>query len=228
VSFRIAAGQAGFRWHPYGTKSLVIQPGFEWSDTYYPNNETLSTKEKRVFINIKHKFWQKWSQQLNYEDLRTAFDDNRLARDGNQNDLVGDPLRKRLHSLEYTLEFPFLYKTTLKLKQKGSVNRSNDAFNDFYDYHAYKIAGDLGRNLTQKLYAKASLSYEQKDYTQRTVTSLQVAQGDRENIQKVTLFYFLNEDWLLNSTWTRTEVDSNNVLYDYKKMTYLVGAYYSF
>ena len=90
------------------------------------------------------------------------------------------------------------------------------------------MTGEIGRSITKKLHTKAALSYEQKDYSTRTVSDHQVAQEDRTYKQKITLFYFLDADWLLNYTWTRTKVDSNDPVYDYEKLTHLIGAYYSF
>jgi len=228
VTFKITAAKSSLKWHPLGNEKLVIEPGFEFINTYYPNNPTLSTNENRLFVNSKHKFWKNWSQELKFQDLRTSNNDNRLARDGAGDDKPGVDLEKHKQSIEYNLGFPLPFKATFKLKNKATLQSSNDAFTDFYDYNSYKIRGELGRKLTKKLYAKANISYEQKDYTQRTVDAHQVAQEDRTYTQKFTLFYFWAEDWLVNYTWTRTKVDSNDPLFDYDKMTHLVGLYYSF
>jgi len=228
VTFKIAAGQASIKWHPFGNDSLTIEPGFEFVDTHYPDNESVSTKENKLSLNTKHKFWNKWSQELNFEELRTTNNNNRLSRDGDGNDLPDNPLKKRKYSMEYILGFPFLYKTSFKLKQKGQRQTSSDAFTDFYDYYSYAVTSELGRSLNEKIYAKTSLSYEQKDYSTRTVSAHQLAQEDRTYTQKVTLFYFLENDWLINYTWARTKVDSNDPIYDYEKMSHLVGVYYSF
>jgi len=228
LTFKMAAGQTSLKWHPMGNETLTFQPGFEWTDTHYPDNESVSTKENKLFFDTKHKFWEKWSQELNFEEIWLSYDNNRLSRDGDGNRQQNSSLEKRRYSVEYILGFPFIYKTSFKLKQKGRRQTSNDAFTDFYDYYTYKVTGELGRSLTKKLYAKAALSYEQKDYSTRTVTDHQVAQEDRTYKQKVTFFYFLDADWLINYTWARTKVDSNSTVYDYEKMAHLIGAYYSF
>jgi len=228
VTFKIAAGQSSIKWHPLGNDTLTIQPGYEFIDTYYPNNESLTTKENKVFLNTKHKFWENWSQELNFEDTRTKNNHNRFARDGVGDDRLENPLKKRKYSVEYILGFPFIYKTSFKLKQRGQRQTSNDAFTDFYDYYSYAVTSDLGRSLSEKIYAKASLSYEQKDYSTRTVSAHQLAQEDRTYTQRVTFFYFLEENWLINYTWARTKVDSNDPIYDYEKMSHLIGVYYSF
>jgi hypothetical protein len=228
VTFKITASQASLKWYPTGKDNLLIQPGFEWSDTHYPNDATLATKENKLSLNAKHKFWENWSQELNYEDYWINSNNNKLTRDGEGNDRIDIALEKRRHSIEYDLDFPFLYDTKLKLKQKGAIQTSNDAYIDYYDYNSTKTTAELARTITEKLYAKASFSYEQKDYTKRTVSAHQVAQEDTTYIQKVTLFYFLDEDWLVNYTFTNTKVDSNSTLHDYEKMTHLLGVYYSF
>jgi len=228
VTFKIAAGQSSLKWHPLGNDTLTIQPGFEFVDTYYPDNKSLTTKENKLFLNTKHNFWENWSQELNFEETRTKNNNNRLARDGVGDDRLGVPLKKRKYSVEYILGFPFLYETSFKLKQIGQRQTSNDAFTDFYDYYSYAVTSELGRSFSEKIYAKASLSYEQKDYSTRTVSDHQLAQEDRTYTQRVTLFYFLEKDWLINYTWARTKVDSNDPIYDYEKMSHLIGAYYSF
>lgn len=227
-TFRMATGQTSLKWHPMGNNTLTFQPGFEWTDTHYPDDESSSTKENRFFLDTKHKFWKGWSQELNFEEIRTSYTDNQLSRDGEGNRLQDAPLKKRKYSVEYILGFPSVYKTSFKLKQKGRRQTSNDAFTDFYDYYTYKVTGELGRSLTEKLYAKTALSYEQKNYSTRTVPDHQVAQEDQTYKQKVTFFYFLNTDWLINYTWTRTKVDSNSAIYDYERTSHLFGAYYSF
>jgi len=228
VTFQMSAGNASFQWNPFGNNTLEIKPGYEWIDTHYPNNESLATKENKLFLNTKYTFWNNWYQELNYENLRTHYNNNRLARDGNGDNLIDSHLRKRRHSIEHILKFPFFYNSSFKLKQNGQKQTSNDAFTDFYDYYSYKVTTEIGKSLTDKIYGKASLSYEQKDYSQRTVSDIEVAQEDKTYQQKMTLFYFLNNDWLMNYTWTRTKVDSNSSIYDYEKMTHLIGAYYSF
>jgi len=228
LTFKMTAGQTNLIWHPLGNDTLTFQPGFEWTDTHYPDNESVSTKERKLFFNTKHKFWGKWFQELNFEETRIDYNDNRLSRNGAGTRQQEIPLKKRRYSVEYIISFPFIYDTTFKLKQKGRRQTSNDAFTDFYDYYTYKVTGELRRSITKKLYAKTALSYEQKDYSTRTVTDHQIAQEDRTYQQKITFFYFLNADWLINYTWTRTKVDSNSTVYDYEKMTHLLGAYYSF
>jgi len=228
LTFKMAAGQTSLKWYPLGNNTLTLQPGFEWTDTHYPDNESVSTKENKLYFNIKHKFWNRWFQELNLDEIWISYDNNRLARDGAGTRVQGSSLEKRRYSIEHILGFPFIYDTSFKLKQKGRRQTSNDAFTDFYDYYSYKVTGELGRSLTEKLYAKAALSYEQKDYSTRTVTDHQVAQEDRTYKQKVTFFYFLEADWLVNYTLTRTKVDSNSTVYDYEKLTHLFGAYYSF
>jgi len=211
-----------------GNNTLTIEPGFEFTDTHYPESGSVSTKENKLFLHTRHNFWEKWYQELNYEELRITNNNSRLARDGKGAVRLGSALSKRRHSIEYIIKFPFIYETSFKLKQKGRKQTSNDAFTDFYDYYTYKVTGELGRSITEKTYAKAALSYEQKDYTTRIVTDHQIAQEDQTYKQKITMFYFVNDDWLINYTWTRTKVDSNSSIYDYEKIAHLVGAYYSF
>lgn len=228
VTFRIAAGKASVNVQPFGDDNLVLEPGFEWADTHYPNNASLSTKENKLFLNTTHKFLGNWSQNLNYEGAKISNNQNRLARDGSGTDKPETPLVKLTHSIEHILNFPALKGTYFKLRQRGRKQISNDAFTDFYDYYSYQVTGEIGRSLSQKLYAKASLAYEKTDYTFRTVSAHQIAQEDNAYTQKVTLFYFLTDDWMLNYTWTRSKVDSNDPIYDYEKMSHLFGVYYSF
>lgn len=228
VTFKIATGNASFKWYPKGNDNFVIQPGFEFSDNYYPNDETLSTKENSLFLHTKYKFWKRWFHELNYDGLWTYYDENRLARDVGGSDRSGVALKKRRHSIRYNLQFPLGEKTTFKVKQRGSRQTSNDVFNDFYHYYSYKVTGELGQRLTKKLYMKPSFSYERKDYTDRIVTVNQVAQEDRIYTTKVTLFYFWKENWMLNYTWTLTKADSNAAVYDYRKNNHVFGIYYTF
>ena len=228
ITFRIAAGQTNLKWYPTGDKDFLIQPGFEWSDTHYPNDATLATKENKLFINARHGFWGNWSQELNYEDSRINSNNNKLARDGEENDRINAALKKHKHSIEYGLNLPFLYNSKLKVKQKGALQTSNDSYLDYYDYNGHKSTVEIGRTLTQKLYAKAAFSYEKKNYTERTVTEHDLAQEDSIYTQKVSLFYFFNENWLASYIFSNSKVDSNSPVYDYEKMTHLLGVYYTF
>lgn len=109
-----------------------------------------------------------------------------------------------------------------KLNQKHKTDHALerlDVVTDKVGAHLEKIANQ---------HAKTALSYEQKDYSTRTVSDIQVAQEDKTYKQKITFFYFFNEDWLINYTWTRTKVDSNDPIYDYSKKSHVFGAYYSF
>jgi len=228
VTFRIAAGNTSLKWYPYGNNTLLIEPGYEFSDTYYPDNESVSTKEYKVTLHTKLRFWENWVQELNYENLQSKNNDNRLARNGLGVNFLDNPLVKRRHTINYNISMPFAYNSTLKLKQRGQRQTSNDAFTDFYDYYSYQVETEISRSITEKIYAKASLGFEQKDYSHRTVDEIQVAQEDRAYTQKLTLFYFLDADWLVNYTWRRSKVDSNSPIYDYEKMSHLIGVYYSF
>jgi len=228
VTFRIWAGQTNLKWFPRGNDSLEIMPAFEFSDTYYPNSSGLSTKENKLSLDIVHQFWDDWSQNLSYEELWTENNNNRPARNSTGASRTGSPLERHKRTVKYELDFPLPLEFNFNLNQRMSFQTSNDNFLDFYDYESYRILGGIGRSLTNRLYTKISYAYETKNYKDRTVSDIQVAQEDSTYTKKLSLFYFLKDGLLLNYTLTLTKENSNNPLFDYESMTHLVGAHFSF
>jgi len=228
VSFRIWTGQTNVKFFPRGNDSLEIRPAFEFSDTYYPNNPGLNSKENKLSLLLAHRFKKGWSQNLTYEELWTNNSNNRPARNAAGDDRPGYPLERHRRRVEYDLGFPLPFGINANIEQRLSFQTSNDNFLDFYDYESYRILGNIGRSLTDRLYSKFSFSYETKNYKNRTVSDIQVAQKDSTYTKRFSLFYFFKDGILFNYTWTVTKVDSNDPLFDYAKMTHLVGAHFSF
>lgn len=224
------AFKAILKYFPTGKPYLELQPGIERQWIHYPETENSSYIEDKAFFKFKHRFWQRWSQEGKYEYAFKEYDKKGARETTSTSYLAGMVLEKSKHSLEYNLGFPW-GKNNCKIKQKAYQEASNDHYRDYYDVYSYKVTAELGRSLNKKLYAKASGSYERKNYSHRTViapSSYAVAEYDDVYTQQLDFYYTLKKDWTLSYTLKHKRSDSNYPIYDYDKVSHKTGVYISF
>jgi chemotaxis protein histidine kinase CheA len=226
-SFRIVALNPSIQFTPWKNRAIVLQPGIEWSSTHYPNNPSSSQEEIKLYHTLRHTFWKNWSQELRYSTTWGTSDPEQNARDGSGTDIPDVKLEKTKYTVDYDFSIP-AGKNKFKIKQQVYRETSNDAFTDYYHAWAYKVTGEIGRSITEKIYGKYSYSYQMKNYDERPSADVDAAQEDTTYTNKVTLYYFLNSDWLFDYNFTFTRADSNATSYDYSKFENTVGFYYNF
>ncbi|MFH1414200.1 MAG: hypothetical protein ABIG56_05080 [Candidatus Omnitrophota bacterium] len=223
------AFNASLKWYPTGGPVFELQPGYEHAHLYYPYNEDSRYFEDKVFLKFKHRFWKRWSQDGKYEFSYKEYDTKQPRAGTSSGYVEGMALEKKRNSFDYNFGFP-LGRNNLKLKNKFYLETSNDSYMDYYDLYSYKITGEFGRSLTQKLYMKLSGAFERKNYWHRMVASAQgnVAEFDDAYTYQTNFYYTLKKGWTLSYAFTYRKSDSNYAVYDYNSMNHKAGVYISF
>lgn len=224
------AFKAILKYFPTGKPHFELQPGVERQFIHYPEAETSSYMEDKAFLKFKHRFGKGLSHDGKYECAFKEYDKKHPRTNSSTDYITSMALEKSKHSFEYNIGFPWK-KNNLKLKQKFYKEVSNDHYRDYYDVYSYKVTVELGRSLMKKLYAKASTSYERKNYNHRLVaapTSYAEAEYDGIYNEKLDFYYTLKKDWTLSYSFSHKRSDSNYAVYDYDKATHKAGLYVSF
>lgn len=223
------AFNASLKWYPCGDDTLEIQPGVERSYAYYPYADTSTYVEDKGFLKWKHTFWGKWKHDGDYEFAYKEYDVKQPRHPASSTDYIyGMVLEKKKHSVGYNIAFPTWAKNNFKIKTKAYKETSNDGYIEYYDVYSYKVTGEIGRSLTQKLYSKLSTAYERKNYCDRTVATAQKAEFDDVYTHKMDIYYTLKKGWTLSYSLSFKKSDSNYHIYDYDVITHKGGIYVSF
>jgi hypothetical protein len=219
--------------NPYVLLDWYVTEDFRWRNRVayeyysYPNYKENTYSGLEIGTFMRQYMWEEFYHELGYEYSGRWYPDRKrylvtAARD-DQNRVDG---KNRLrHIMAY---FPS-DRVMFKLGNNYYFNSSNDQYQDYYDYWAYKIRPSVLFYFTDKFYAYGSFSYMYKHYTERRSTENVNRKVREYNYRINTSFYYdLTNNVTLGLTYSYVENRSNDPFYKYSGSTVSGSVGYTF
>jgi hypothetical protein len=133
------------------------------------------------------------------------------------------------NKIKYTWGVFLFDSAFLKLSNEFYYNDSNDEFQEYYDYWAYKVKPSVMYFFTDKLYAYGSCSWKYRDYKDRRNTE-DAEETVTENtwIFSSSLYYDVTENLTFELTCSYSENYPSDPFYKYSGTIVTGGFFYSF
>jgi len=230
-----------YRFNDNNLLDISLEPGFEidffddylrlsgaymldW--TYFPHDETGSyiAHQASSFLrhNVIENFYHKAGLKLEYRNYtnRKAYD---IQNEGTQNLRSDERVTGEYEAVFYLWGF-------IKLKENFQVyhNVSNDHYQDYYDYDAYRSKTTLIVFFTDKFYGMTSFAYTRKLFEERQTTESSMRQRDRLYYYNLSLLYELTPSFTLATDFSYRENTSNEPTEKYSGSILSIGLYYTF
>lgn len=209
------------------SEHYIFGIGYDYSFTYYPLNDQTTFNFPKLFAEVQHRVSKNFYHQLRYE-FGYKFYENALAVLNSTTTYTDNKRRDTREGLEYAVGYTLSDRLSTLVSLKGSFNDSNARFQDYHDYHAYKINPRFSYKISEQLMANLNYSFEYKDFTSRLVNSGSYEQIDRINSVKIGLKYKPNDRHSFTLDYSYRENASNDLLSDYTGSTIEGGWRYVF
>jgi hypothetical protein len=194
-----------------------VDLGYEFSLVNFPFDTSNSFADQRTGVSLwlAHLHWL--THKVGWTYQRRLYD-TRKARDGSGADLLGADREDQRHVVGYELRMKFP-KTSARFGGELYRNFSNDLFEDFYDWEDYQVRGVLSRVLRPAWIGLLVSSYERRNYQQRGVPVINVAERDDLFTLAASLIHLLTEDAQLTYSLSWRYQDSNDPRLDFLDWT---------
>jgi hypothetical protein len=192
----------------------------------YPNKKENTFSALELMTSLRHFITDDIFHELIYEYNHRWYADRKIsledARKGDED--RGDDRHKIKHKLRL-----YFSKFVLKLANELHFSDSNDKYQDYYDYWAYRLRPGVMYFITDKLYTDASLLYKYTHYDNRRSTE-DASKRVRNNtyVLNTALYYDLTKNVTFEISYTYTENTSNDPFEKYSGSIVSGGIYYSF
>jgi len=208
------------KYYPWEDGKLLLQPGAEFEWLYYPKDDLSTYEDTKAFLKFKHYAGEKWNWGGKYEYSYKIYEAKR-TRDEAKNTL--QPARADYRNTAELYITRYIDKYSVKLRGKAYRNNSNDAYQKFYDYDAYRGYVTLSRSFLEedKLYLSFTPNYERKNYHRRDAEG--TARHDDIVEYKLDLYYTLKKYWTLTYNYAHKASNSNAAGGEYTNITNKVG-----
>lgn len=207
-------------------RRLQVEAGAEYGVLHFPQDTDNSFADRRFSVSavLAHLPWLSHKAGWIFQDREY---DTRLARDPDLNRLAGLVREDRRHTglYEVRLRFP---KAFARLGLEYYRNFSNDHYQDFYDYSDVRVRALLVRIFGPKWIGTLSASHERKNYHERSVPVIVVAERDNLLTAAASLIYQINPYWKVTGSLTYRHQDSNDPRLDFSDWIRQVGVTLSF
>lgn len=207
-------------------RRLQVEAGTEYGVLHFPRDEDSTFTDRRVLANVvvAHLPWLSHKVGWIFQDREY---DTRLARDPDLNRLAGLVREDRRHTgvYEIRLRFP---KSFARLGVEYYENLSNDHYQDFYDYSDVRLRALFVRIFSPQWIGTLSASHERKNYHERSVPVIAVAERDNLLTVAASLIYQINAHWKVTGSLTYRHQDSNDPRLDFSDWIRQVGVSVSF
>ncbi len=189
---------------------------------WYPNKKenTFYGLELRTYL--RHYIFDNTYHELGYETIYHKYPDRKTYnRDSVKSDKNRLDTRHKFHYVIGTLLFNTFY---AKLNNEFTINDSNDAFQEYYDYWDWRIKPSVAYFFTEQLYVYTNFSYKYRDYKDRRSTEdANKTVKDHVYTAKLSLYYDITENYTLASTYSYTENNPNDPFYKYSGSNITLG-----
>ncbi len=205
----------------YPFKGLRIEPGVEYYDVHYFNDDRARYGQVEPFIKFKSYVSDKWNYGGSYEFSRKKYDE-RLARNFLKTDISGKERKDNRHTVNLNLT-RYFGNFTVRLRGRYLNNDSNDAFQDFYDFHSYRGYLTIAKKfLENKLYVSFTPNFEKRKYDSRIASGSDV-RDDEIMYYSFSTSYEIAKDLDLRYTLYHRNSNSNSSSGEFKNTINSVG-----
>ncbi len=217
---------ATFKVFPFESHDFYIQPGgtYEWLN--YPRDEQATYEDTKAFLKFKHYMDADWNYGGKYEYSYKLYDEKLARNDGKVN--ISGLARADFRNTVELYAAKNISKYTVKLKGKVYRNNSNDQYQHYYDYDAYRgyITLSGGFLKDDKLYLSFTPDFERKNYRRRIAE--RTARFDNVLQYKLDAYYTLSKHFELSYSYTHKIANSNAAAGEFENITNSIGVTYNF
>jgi hypothetical protein len=244
--FKIRSGIEFFEliYYNYNTNNLfnmVPYVGFDWEflpglvlkekviyDYFAYPNYMESTYSGLEFSNyLRHYVTKDIYHEFGYVNIQRWYPEQKIYF---TNFLKGDGDRRDARdSLNYNAAAYIGNRLYIKVRNEFYRNDSNEVFEDYYDYWAYRLSPSVIYFFTEKLYAEAGLVYKYRSYKDHRSTD-DIEKKVRENTftYNLSLYYNFMKNLAVGATYSYVENYPNDPFYEYSGSQITGGIYYTF
>jgi len=200
--------------------------GYDLNWLYYPKNDYDFLLHKG-FLYLTKEFPKKTYHRLEVYYALKDYQDRKALGDS----LISSQNKTRLdrrQGARYTLTWIVKPSLALRFGFSFYTNNSNARYLDYYDYKIFGPSAYLYLKLFKNITSYWGVSYFQRDYQERTVTSANFKQKDNLYIGKTGLVYKLDRNNSLFLDYTYRENSSNDSLQEYSESLVSWGWQYRF
>ncbi|MBD3379865.1 MAG: hypothetical protein GF408_05325 [Candidatus Omnitrophica bacterium] len=217
---------------PYLGFDWALTPDVVWKNRVvydyfsYPNQKESSYNGLVLTSYLRHYLLRDFYHEFGAEYLKRWYPDRKISLTTGARDRLDRADDK--YRIKYTLGL-YGKRFFARLSNEISVNDSNDAYQDYYDYRLYRVRPSIMYFFTDKFYTDLSFIYRHTWYKDRRNTE-DVSEKVRDNtyITTASLYYDLTSSLTLGLTYSYVENTSNDPFQKYSGSTLTGGVFYSF
>jgi hypothetical protein len=211
----------------------LVTPGTVWETDYtfeyldFLNNASVTSYKNEVRTGLKRKLSDRWMLRAGVSASQREYTDKKLR----QPEGILSPEDER-GDLRVSMDASTTYKLRPDMfLSAGTVlyrNDSNDQFQDYYDYDAYRYFAGLSWQFRPKWMVSGKFSYEMRDYLSRPRSGGSDDQADDIYTTNLSLYYKWDKNLTVGSIYTYRQKESNEPSQEYSGSLGTLGLYYSF
>jgi len=203
-------------------KPFRIELHYTFDDVAGLRDNSISVVDQAVHLRLLQHLWHGWYQYAGWTYFDKQFKD-RLALNGRGVKVNGMERKDTRDMVSQELGAPLGERAFVRLHQQWYRNWSNDVFRDYYDADDYQVRVHGRYEWTPRWASSAGFGYELKQYQERTVTSLGIAQRDDTTQYDLGLTYRISPEVDLAYTWRYRHNHSNDASQSYDDATNAVA-----
>ncbi len=197
---------------------LRLEAHYTFDDSEYPYDKGSSTWDQTVHLRVRHSLLQTCYQYGGWSYLNRQYHDQPTL-DGKGNRIAGKYRKDQRHTGIYEVGGTMGERTALRVRQEFYFQKSNVAFQDFYDAQDYKVKVSGSHDFTGHWSSSGSFTYELKRYEQREVSDRAVAERDNVKTYQLGLTYRLSPEVDLAYLWRYVRQYSNDATQKFGDVT---------
>jgi hypothetical protein len=212
---------------------ILIDRDLVWENVYtfqyllFPNNEAVTSYENEILTGLRKKMSDKWTLRANVSFSAREYEDKK-KRSATRADLDDERADDRVQG-----EISSIHKVrkdlVFTLAVAGSETDSNDEFQNYYDYDAWKFSAGFSWQIDEKWLAFSKFSFEERQYDVRQLRDDSSSQQeDQLYTSTLSVYYKIDQNLSLGSILTYREKNSNEPSQQYSGSIGTLGLYYAF
>jgi len=217
-----------------GGLSFLLTPSTVWENDHtfqyldFTRDASVTSYSNEFRTGIRQRFGKRVNLKVGFSYLDREYEDKKL-RFGNGLLSADDERSDKRYLIDSKLSFKL--NSTVILNAGGTVtwNDSDDQYQDYYDYTAYKMFTGFSWRIAERWSSTFKFSYELRDYDSRlTSTPDLTTQSDDSYTALAGLYYKIDANLTAGSTYTYREKRSNEPSQEYSGALGTLGLYHSF
>ena len=206
--------------------NLISKNKIVYDYFWYPNEKENTFSGVTLSTALRHYITEDLYQEASFEFVKRWYPDRKITLDDltvGEKDRIDDRYRYK-HTIGYYSE-----KFFVKMSNEYSTNDSNEKYQEYYDYWAYRFNPSVMYFFTDIFYTDVSFIFKHVTYKDRRSTeeSSRTVKDDMY-ILNLSFYYDLKENVTLGCTYSYTENQSNDPYQKYSGSVISAGVFYSF